>query len=201
MTHVPETHLGGPDPLSADSAYAEGKRVSEWWATQSAHAGLAVKIARIFAVVGPHLPLDKHFAIGNFLRSALQGEDIVLQGDGTAHRSYLYASDMAAWLWAVLLRGQSARAYNVGAEESVSLLELANRVSNLLTSGAAQVRALRMPQPGQIPQHYVPASQRIQTELELPVPMSLDEALRRTARWYRQYGVLSALSDAQGARC
>lgn len=193
MTHVPETYMGGPDPLDAKSAYAEGKRVSEWIAAQEAKAGLEVKIARIFAVVGPHLPLDKHFAIGNFIRSALAGVEIVLEGDGTAHRSYLYAADMAAWLWAVLIRGHSARAYNVGGEESVSLLGLASRVSHELTSGAAQVRALRMPLSGQNPQHYVPSTQRIRAELGLAVPMLLDQALQRTASWYRNHSALGAL--------
>lgn len=193
MTHVPETYMGGPDPLDAKSAYAEGKRVSEWIAAQEAKGGLDVKVARIFAVVGPHLPLDKHFAIGNFIRSALAGEEIVLEGDGTAHRSYLYAADMAAWLWAVLIRGHSARAYNVGGEESVSLLELANRVSYGLTSGAAQVRSLRRPLPGQNPQYYVPSTQRIRAELGLAVPMLLDHALQRTARWYRNHSAFGDL--------
>lgn len=192
MTHVPETYLGGPDTLRADSAYAEGKRVSEWWSGQSAGGGLAIKIARIFAVLGPHLPLDKHFAVGNFLSAALRGEDIVLQGDGTAHRSYLYAADMAAWLWTILLRGQSIRAYNVGAEESVTLLELAQRISNILTNGSSEVRTLSMPLPGQNPQHYVPAAQRAHSELGLPAPLLLNEALLRTANWYINRGASSA---------
>lgn len=192
MTHAPETYLGGPDPLRADSAYAEGKRVSEWWAGQIAGGGLTVKIARIFAVIGPHLPLDKHFAVGNFLSAALRGEDIVLQGDGTAHRSYLYAADMAAWLWTILLRGQSVRAYNVGSEESVTLLELAQRVSNSLTNGSSEVRTLCKPLPEQNPQHYVPTTQRAHSELGLPKPLLLNKALLRTANWYITRGVSSA---------
>jgi dTDP-glucose 4,6-dehydratase len=128
MTHIPETYLGGPDPLLSGSAYGEGKRVSEWLASQAAGNGLEVKVARIFALVGPHLPLDKHFAIGNFIRAALANEAIVIQGDGTPHRSYLYAADMAAWLWAVLFRGKCGRAYNVGSDESISIAALAKRV-------------------------------------------------------------------------
>lgn len=183
MTHVPETHIGGPDPLLAESAYAEGKRVAEWWAVQEAGGGLAVKIARIFAVVGPHLPLDKHFAVGNFLGAALRGEDILLQGDGSAFRSYLYAPDMAAWLWTILLRGQSLRVYNVGSEESVTLLELAKLISDGFTNGSSQVRTLQSQPPAQTPQHYVPATQRAQAELGLPKALLLSEALRRTANW------------------
>lgn len=183
MTHVPEIYLGGPDPLQGSSAYGEGKRVSEWLVAQAADDRLEVKIARVFALVGPHLPLDKHFAVGNFLRAALAGEEIDIQGDGTPHRSYLYAADMAAWLWAVLLRGLSGRAYNVGADESVSIAALANRVCRHLEC-PSQVFVRKQAQPGSSPAHYVPDISRARHELGLPAPLPLDEAIVRTARWH-----------------
>jgi nucleoside-diphosphate-sugar epimerase len=183
MKHVPETYLGGPDTLLPASAYGEGKRVSEWLASQAAGRGLAVGIARVFAIVGPHLPLDKHFAIGNFLGSALAGEEIVVQGDGTPFRSYLYAADMAAWLWAVLLRGQSGRAYNVGSEESESILKLAYRVARLIGNGVP-VRILQAARDDRAVQHYAPDTQRALKELGLALPMGIDEALQKTANWY-----------------
>jgi len=183
MTHVPETYLGGPDPLLSSAAYGEGKRVSEWLAAQAADEDLKVKIARVFALVGPHLPLDKHFAIGNFLRAAMAGEQIVIQGDGTPHRSYLYAADMAAWLWAILLRGRSGRAYNVGANDSLSIAALAERVCRALLC-RSQVVVQKQPQPGSAPSRYVPDISRAQQELKLPAPLSLDEAILRTARWH-----------------
>lgn len=183
MTHVPECHSGGPDPLLASSAYGEGKRVSEWLAAQAISSGLEVKIARVFALVGPHLPLDEHFAIGNFLRAAIAGREIVIEGDGTPHRSYLYAADMAAWLWAVLLRGRSGRAYNVGAEDSLSILALAHRVAAAIDA-AVPVRTLRYAPSGHVAQHYVPDTRRATEELGLAPALALDEALRRTARWH-----------------
>lgn len=183
MTHVPESYLGGPDPLSAASAYGEGKRASEWLAAQAAAEGLSVGIARLFAVVGPHLPLDKHFVIGNFLGAALAGEEIIIKGDGKPHRSYLYAADMAAWLWAVLLRGRTGRAYNVGAAASLSITELANRVC--LTLGREPRLQVLQPTPPDSPtSHYVPDVARARAELGLPNPLSLDEAISRTARWH-----------------
>lgn len=183
MTHVPETHLGGPDPLLSSSAYGEGKRVSEWLAAQTANEGLEVKIARVFALVGPHLPLDKHFAIGNFLRAAMNGEDIYVNGDGTPYRSYLYAADMAAWLWAILLRGENGRAYNVGSEESLSILTLAHRVADTLNARVG-VRAAHSAPADHVPQHYVPQTRRATEELGLHAPLGLEEALQRTANWH-----------------
>ena len=184
MTHVPETHLGGPDPLHPGSAYGEGKRVSEWLAAQAACETLAVKIARVFALVGPHLPLDKHFAIGNFLRAALADDAITIQGDGTPHRSYLYAADMAAWLWAVLLRGRSGRAYNVGADESLSIVDLARRVCRVLDR-ASRIDVIQTAPPGAVAAHYVPDITRARQEIGLPAPLPLDEAIARTAQWHR----------------
>lgn len=184
MTHVPETHLGGPDPLLASSAYGEGKRVSEWLTAQAATEGLEVKVARVFALVGPHLPLDKHFAIGNFLRAALADEEIVIHGDGTPVRSYLHAADMASWLWAVLLRGRSGVAYNVGGEESLSIAELAHRVVRVLKA-TSPVRILQSAPPGWQAECYVPDTTRARTELGMTPPLTLDEAIARTACWHR----------------
>lgn len=183
MTHVPETHIGGPDPLLAASAYGEGKRVSEWLMAKAAIDGLGFTVARMFAVVGPHLPLDKHFAVGNFLRAAMNGEEIVVNGDGTPHRSYIYAADMAAWLWAVLLRGQLGRAYNVGSDESISISDLARRVCRVL-GRPIRLNILQAAKPGLGVSHYVPDISRAQTELALSSPLCLDEAITRTAHWH-----------------
>jgi len=182
MTHVPETHLGGPDPLLGSSAYGEGKRVSEWLCAQASANGVEVKIARVFALVGPHLPLDKQFAIGNFLQAAMAGKRIIIQGDGTPFRSYLYAADMAAWLWAVLIRGEKSRAYNVGSEESLSILDLAERISSILGC-KLDVSTRHQPQPGAAAMHYVPNTARTRLDLQLPVAMPLEEAIARTVRW------------------
>jgi len=142
-----------------------------------------VKIARVFALVGPHLPLDKQFAIGNFLQAAMAGKQIVIQGDGTPYRSYLYAADMAAWLWAVLIRGQPGRAYNVGSEEGLCILDLAERISNILGSNL-DVSTRQQPQPGVAALHHVPNTSHTRLDLQLPAAMTLEAAISRTVRWY-----------------
>lgn len=185
MARVDEDYVGAPSLLDPTSAYGQGKRVAEWLACeQAAASSLRIKIARCFAFVGPGLPLDKHFAIGNFMRAAMHGEEIVIQGDGTPVRSYLHAADMAAWLWVVLLRGRAGVAYNVGDDEAISISQLADRVARVLGSQAA-VRTLTAPAAGVSPARYVPDVTRARAELGLPAPIAFDDALVRSARWYR----------------
>ncbi len=138
ITHVPEDFTGGPDPTSPASAYGEGKRMAELLCALHGSAnGIQTKIARGFAFVGPYLPLDAHFAIGNFLRDALRGWSIVVKGDGTPHRSYLYAADLAVWLWTVLVKGIPGRPYNVGSEDDHTIVDVAHIVADV--SGVTSV--------------------------------------------------------------
>ena len=184
---LPETFCGGPDYAQPKSVYGEGKRMAELLcAVYGRSHGLECVIARCFAFVGPQLPLDVHFAIGNFIRDCLSGRPIHIRGDGTAYRSYLYAADLAIWLWTMLLRGQPGRCYNVGSEHAVSITELASAVvASLGSSNEIQVDGT--PVPGKPPERYVPQTARARDELSLHQWVPLDEAIRRTAAWHGKH--------------
>lgn len=183
LTHVPEDYAGAPDPLLPGSAYGEGKRVSEHMCVVHARRhGYEVKIARCFAFVGPHLPLDAHFAIGNFIRDALAGGPIRVDGDGTPYRSYLYAADLAVSLWTLLLAGTTGRPYNVGSDESVSIAELAREVAASIGDECEVVIARQSTNAG-LPARYVPATHRIDGELNCASRIDLRDSLCRTHRW------------------
>ena len=184
ISQFSEDWEGAPDPLLTSSAYGEGKRASELICAIAAaeRPGLTCAIARCFAFVGPHLPLDKHFAIGNFIRAAMHGDDIIIKGDGTPMRSYLYASDLAHWLWVLLFDAPNGRAYNVGGDLCLSIGALAERV-NFILGGKGAVNILTPPKPGVPPLMYIPALERIRNEFGLSPVVDLDEAIRRTAKW------------------
>src|SRR3954466_12285091 len=184
LTHVPEDYAGGPDAANAGQVYAEAKRAAEMLCALHADADLQPTIARCFAFVGPYLPLDAHFAVGNFIRDALGGGPIRVAGDGSPSRSYLYAADLVIWLWTILLRGRSLRPYNVGSEDAISIANLAHLVARTLAPRSA-VEIAGTAIPDRPAERYVPSSARIQRELGVKVAVNLEEALTRTAAWHR----------------
>lgn len=185
LTHVPEDYPGAPDPVGLASAYSEGKRIAELLcAVYARQHNVAAKIARCFAFVGPYLPIDAHFAIGNFIRDGLAGEPIRVNGDGTPRRSYLYAADLAIWLWTLLFRGQSCRPYNVGSRWELPIADVARTVAAHFP-GAPPVCIARAPDPHTPFERYVPQTDRAASELGLRETIGLDEAIERTLAWHR----------------
>lgn len=180
ITHIPENYGGGPDPMLAGSTYGEGKRFSEHLCVlfQEAH-GIEAVIARCYALVGPYLSLDYHFAMGNFLRDALNGGPIRIMGDGRVYRSYLYAADLAVWLWTLLFRGTAGAAYNVGSDQHLTVEELASKISRKFDP-APEVTIAIKPDPNRPVSRYVPNIDRARAELGLEPWVGLDEAIDRT---------------------
>jgi nucleoside-diphosphate-sugar epimerase len=185
VARLSEDYNGGPDVLRKESIYGEVKRMSELLcAIYARQHGFEVKLARGFTFVGPYLPMDAHFAVGNFIRDAMAGGPIKVSGDGTTVRSYMYAADLAIWLWTILFRGVSNRPYNVGSRQPVSIGELAETVSRSL-AGQAEVQIAQKPVAGQPAARYVPETARAEQELGLREWVPLDDAIRRTAQWHK----------------
>lgn len=186
VERIREDYTGAPSSDATTSAYGIGKLASEWLGTAYSESGdMSVSSARIFAQIGPTLALDKQFAAGNFLLNALQDAPFVIKGDGTARRSYMYATDLVTWLLVILIRGRTGRAYNVGSDHAVSIRELAVAITRQTGHTEDRIQVLGQPAPGAAPNQYVPDIQRATDELGLRLTVPLDEAIRRTYKWYR----------------
>jgi dTDP-glucose 4,6-dehydratase len=184
LPRLAEDYPGAPLTTDTASGYGLGKRVAEHLCACYAQVyGIRITIARLFAFIGPHLPLDAHYAAGNFLRDAMAGGPICIAGDGTPRRSYLYAADLAIWLWTILLRGEAARPYNAGSPEPISIVDLARAIAHEVAPGAG-IRVAQRAVQGAPPARYVPSTERAERELGLRVLIPLDEAIRRTAAWH-----------------
>jgi len=182
---ISESSGSAPDPTQASAAYGESKRLSEYACASYARVfGFHAVIARLFAFVGPYLPLDEGYAVGNFIGDVLAGRPIAIGGDGTPLRSYLYAADLSIWLWTMLLRGESGRAYNAGSPDAVSIRALADTIVETL-SPTTKVTLAGAALPGAAPNGYIPDTSRAERELGLHAWIDLPEALRRTYAAHR----------------
>ena len=184
MSHLPESYVGGPDPLSSSSAYAEGKRGAEHMANLHATAkGYQCKIARCFAFVGPHLPLDAHFAIGNFIANAINQEKIYINSDGSSLRSYMYTADLAYWLWSILFAGRKSHAYNVGSDLAVTINHLAQTVRCPIRPDLEVI--IRKTNNSSTQQTlYIPLITKAQRDLNLDLFYNLENSIISTAKYY-----------------
>lgn len=186
LLHISEEYSGAPDTMLLPSAYGEAKRAAEMLCClYSQQHGFETKIARCFAFVGPYLPLNANFAIGNFIRDAMQGGPIVIKGDGTPYRSYLYAADLMIWLWKILLKGQNCRPYNVGSDQAISIRELAEFVAMQFLS-KIPIEICQPQNPLKALEQYVPDIKRVKSELDLDIWIPLDIAVQKTMMFHRE---------------
>ena len=185
LSHLPETWEGAPQIGDSNSAYHEGKRVAELMGNIAAtKQDLHFISARLFAFIAPFLPLGTHFAAGNFIRDALSSNQIEIQSGGGSVRSYLYATDLSTSLWALLARGETKTAYNVGSEHEVSIKNLALEVASCTNRNVEVV--VRGVDNSENVSRYVPSITKMEVELGWKINVLLQDSLFRTIQWYRQ---------------
>jgi dTDP-glucose 4,6-dehydratase len=111
--------------------YAVAKRDAEGLIKEMGDEGFSVSIARCFAFVGPWLPLNQHFAIGNFIADGLAGRSINVKANHLVYRSYMYADDLIIWLMNILDNSSlDCPIYNVGSDEEISIFDLAEKIAS-----------------------------------------------------------------------
>lgn len=128
-TRIPtgESDYGLVDPVSVRSCYAEGKRAGETLCVAWAHQyGVPVKIVRPFHTYGPRMLLDDGRVFADFVAAILAKRDIVLQSDGRATRAFCYIADATEGFFTVLLNGEVGVPYNVGSNQEISIVGLAD---------------------------------------------------------------------------
>lgn len=181
MDVIPENYYGMPDPLNPSNAYGVAKRQAEHLCGLYGYQyNIETVIARCFSFVGEDLPMNAHFAIGNFIRDALQADCINVKGDGSPLRSYLDQRDLAHWLLSILSKGKAGQAYNVGSDQAITIRELAQTVRDLISpdksiniNGVLSQTSLR--------NRYIPCILKAKDELELTVTVGLEDAIRFAA--------------------
>lgn len=176
MLDLSEDYNGMPDPLKPEHSYSVGKRCAEHLCSLYRHNfGLQIVVARCFAFVGKDLPLEAHFAIGNFIHDALNKSEIIVNGDGSPIRTYLDQRDLANFLLKILYEGLDGEAYNVGSDIQISIKELAYLVRDILSPGKdVKIKSQEKKDSNKI---YVPNITKIKTNLEMEIKYNLKQAI------------------------
>jgi dTDP-glucose 4,6-dehydratase len=139
--------------------------------------GFDVAIARCFSFVGPYLPRDQHFAIGNFIESGLKGNSIVVKANHPVYRSYLYADDLVSWLMIILKSAvPSCPIVNVGSDQEILIIDLAAMVGSYFG-----VKVCYPKQDNEVIDRYVPGINKA-ILMGCPRPMKICASIEATVK-------------------
>lgn len=141
-----ESDIPSFDHLKIENSMAFGKLTAEFILSSCISDLVSLSIARCFAFVGPQLPTNIHYAIGNFVSNAVNNLEIVIRGDGTDVRSYQHVSDAIDWITYLLVSPDPPLVLNVGSDYPLSILELAQLVKATLSS-RSKISVLGNPPP------------------------------------------------------
>jgi dTDP-glucose 4,6-dehydratase len=171
VAEIPETFGGGPDISTPRAAYGEAKRVSELLFRLS---GLDHRIARVFSAMGPYQDLGSSFAVPDLILQAANRGLLQLTSDGSARRSFCYATDLTVLLVNLLVGEPRHDVYNVGCRQATATVgEVAEVIADIF--GGLEVRRGSA---AESQRDYVPQLDRM---YELYAPrVGLREALTRT---------------------
>lgn len=180
----PESYWGHVDPVGPRSCYDESKRFGEALVTSYRRVHhVPAAIVRVFNTYGPAMRRDDGRVMPEFLGAALAGRPMVVHGDGSQTRSFMYVDDLVeALVYVGLDRDADGQLLNIGNPEEVTILELAELIVRDIAPGAAIEH-----RPGRAgdPQRRRPDITRLNARYGWTPAVPLAEGLRRTAAWYR----------------
>lgn len=133
---IAEDYIGNVDHINTRSCYVEGKKVGETICMNYfREKKVPVKIARLFHTFGPGINLQDGRIFNDFMQLGLEKRNIVIRGDASLERSFLYIKDATIMLLKILLSNKNGEVYNVGNDKNtVSVKRFAELVCNSFNS-------------------------------------------------------------------
>ena len=128
-----ESYWGNVNPIGVRSCYDEGKRAAETLCFDYQRQNkVDIRVARIFNTYGPRMAINDGRVVSNLVLQALRGENLTVYGDGSQTRSFCYVDDLIQGLIALMESGYDATPVNLGNQQEVTILELAERVRGII---------------------------------------------------------------------
>jgi dTDP-glucose 4,6-dehydratase/UDP-glucose 4-epimerase len=186
---IPEGWPEAP-PMKPGAALGHAKRAAEFMAL--IHGNLypdhSVSVIRCFSFSGPAMPLNLHYAIGNFVQAASTGQPIIVRSNGSATRSFMHMGDMTTWLLQALAIAPPGCFMNFGSEHGLSILQLAELVQRTSKQAVPiQVMGSHEGSPStSASSSYVPSTFFTRGALEVDEWTTLEESVNRWIEFLRQ---------------
>lgn len=178
-----ESYWGNVNPVGPRGVYDEAKRFAEAMvmAYHRTHK-VNTRIVRIFNTYGPRMRLKDGRAIPNFLRQALEGEDLTIYGDGGQTRSFCYVSDLVEGLYS-LLTSDRVDPTNIGNPNEMTILEMAQKILQMTGSKS---KLVYMPLPKDDPKVRKPDITNARQCLHWEPTVGLDKGLQATIDYFKK---------------
>ena len=177
-----EGYFKEDDPLSPSSPYAASKAGADrlaysYWVTY----GLPIIIVRPSNNFGPYQYPEKFIPL--FVTNALEGKTLPLYGKGTNVRDWLFVDDHCQALDLLMRKGELGESYNIGANNEVQNIAMAQRIVELLGKPESLIKFV----PDRLghDRRYALDCQKIHA-LGWKPETDFDEALDSTVRWYKE---------------
>ena len=139
---------------------------------------IKTSIARCFSFIGPWLPTNQHYVLGNFISDAQYKKKIIIRSKILVYRSYMYADDMVDWLMKILINANlTCKTYNVGSDREIEIKKLAALVVSLfnkkiiITTNKIDSKSI---------DKYIPNISKTKSDLKLKINYNLTKALQLT---------------------
>lgn len=167
------------------TAYGLAKIATELELQKSKNTGILKHTnARLFAFFGPHLSLEDHFAIGNFLRDATLGHPIRIKGNPQTRRSYMYPTNLVECLIKIIPH-YDLEYLNVGSDAGIEMMDLARRINKIFSLEDIQIMNSEIE-----PSNYVPNIQSLRRLGIVDNLIGLEEGILKWSRWLKNTSLL-----------
>jgi len=134
--------------------------------------------ARCFTFIGPWLPMNQQYILGNFIRDAQCQEKIIIRSRNLVYRSYMYSDDMVDWLVKILINiKKTHKIYNVGSDRAIEIKKLASLVSSQFNK---KIKIVSKKINSNYIDKYIPNISKTKNDLNLKIKYSLTKALQLT---------------------
>ncbi|MBF0507896.1 MAG: GDP-mannose 4,6-dehydratase [Deltaproteobacteria bacterium] len=174
-------------------SYAVSKLYGEHLAMALAHQGLPVTIVRYFNAYGPRLAGDGYGSVvAKFIVQALTGQPLTVHDDGCQKRGFTYVADTAAGTQAAALSDKAiGRVYNIGSQEHVRIVDLAQTILDLTGSKSKIIhvpsRSVFGPNFEDINLRGADGTRATQ-ELGFTAQIPIHQGLAQTISWFKDQG-------------